>query len=151
MLITDWYIDAGLSGMDMSKRVELQRLISDVSKISNIVVYKLDRLARDSVDALYMIEKLFTPKGVRVNSVHDFARYETPQDKFQTHIMAAVAEYDRNTMLLRMRGGMLERVKMVTGWVVAIRHTVTDTTRTLVILYRFLNVLNRLTGLWICL
>lgn len=111
MLITDWYIDAGLSGMDMSKRVELQRLISDISKISNIVVYKLDRLARDSVDALYMIEKLFTPKGVRVNSVHDFARYETPQDKFQTHIMAAVAEYDRNTMLLRMRGGMLERVK----------------------------------------
>ena len=111
MLITDWYIDAGLSGMDMSKRVELQRLISDISKINNIVVYKLDRLARDSVDALYMIEKLFTPKGVRVNSVHDFARYETPQDKFQTHIMAAVAEYDRNTMLLRMRGGMLERVK----------------------------------------
>nr|DAG23595.1 MAG TPA: integrase serine recombinase [Bacteriophage sp.] len=111
MLITDWYIDAGLSGMDMSKRVELQRLISDISKINDIVVYKLDRLARDSVDALYMIEKLFTPKGVRVNSVHDFARYETPQDKFQTHIMAAVAEYDRNTMLLRMRGGMLERVK----------------------------------------
>lgn len=111
MIITEWYVDAGLSGMEMSKRVELQRLISDLLKIKYIIVYKLDRLARDSVDALYMIEKIFKPKGVQVISVHDFAGYETPQDKFQTHIMAAVAEYDRNTMLLRMRGGMLERVK----------------------------------------
>lgn len=110
-IITEWYIDAGLSGMDMTKRQELQRLISDVKDIENIVVYKLDRLARDSVDALYMIEKIFKPKGVKVISVHDYASYETPQDKFQTHIMAAVAEYDRNTMMLRMRGGMLERVK----------------------------------------
>lgn len=111
LLITDWYIDAGLTGKDMSERVELQRLIADTSKISNIVVYKLDRLARHTLDSLYMIEKLFTPKGIKVNSVHDFALYETPQDKFQTHIMSAVSEYDRATMLLRMRGGMLERVK----------------------------------------
>lgn len=111
LIISKWYIDAGLSGMEMTKRVELQRLISDINNINRVVVYKLDRLARDSVDALYMIEKIFTPKGIQVISVHDFAKYETPQDKFQTHIMAAVAEYDRNTMLLRMRGGMLERVK----------------------------------------
>lgn len=111
LIITDWYVDAGLSGMDMSKRLELQRMISDVNKIQKIVVYKLDRLARDTVDALYMIEKIFTPKNIEVISVHDFARYDTPQAKFQTHIMAAVAEYDRNTMLLRMKGGMLERVK----------------------------------------
>lgn len=111
LAVSEWYIDAGLSGMDMTKRVELQRLISDMSKIGIIVVYKLDRLARDSVDALYMIEKIFIPKGIRVESVHDFAKYDTPQEKFQTQIMAAVAEYDRNTMLLRMRGGMLERVK----------------------------------------
>ena len=111
LAVSEWYIDAGLSGMDMTKRVELQRLISDMSKIDIIVVYKLDRLARDSVDALYMIEKIFIPKGIRVESVHDFAKYDTPQEKFQTQIMAAVAEYDRNTMLLRMRGGMLERVK----------------------------------------
>lgn len=111
LIIKEYYVDAGLSGMEMSKRVELQRLISDMAKIDVIVVYKLDRLARDTVDALYMIEKIFTPKGICVESVHDFARYVTPQDKFQTQVMAAVAEYDRNTMMLRMRGGMLERVK----------------------------------------
>lgn len=111
LIVKEYYVDAGLSGMEMSKRVELQRLISDMSKIDVIVVYKLDRLARDTVDALYMIEKIFTPKGICVESVHDFARYVTPQDKFQTQVMAAVAEYDRNTMMLRMRGGMLERVK----------------------------------------
>lgn len=111
MVISEWYIDAGLSGMEMTKRVELQRLISDLNDIDKILVYKLDRLARDSVDSLFMIEKIFAPKNVEVVSVHDFAKYQTPQDKFQTHIMAAVAEYDRNTMLLRMRGGMLERVK----------------------------------------
>lgn len=111
MVISEWYVDAGLSGMEMTKRVELQRMISDLNGIDKIIVYKLDRLARDSVDSLFMIEKIFSPKDVEVVSVHDFAKYQTPQDKFQTHIMAAVAEYDRNTMLLRMRGGMLERVK----------------------------------------
>lgn len=57
LIIKEYYVDAGLSGMEMSKRVELQRLISDMAKIDVIVVYKLDRLARDTVDALYMIEK----------------------------------------------------------------------------------------------
>ena len=88
LIIKEYYVDAGLSGMEMSKRVELQRLISDMAKIDVIVVYKLDRLARDTVDALYMIGKIFTPKGICVESVHDFARYETPQDKFQTQVMA---------------------------------------------------------------
>nr|DAX01572.1 MAG TPA: integrase serine recombinase [Bacteriophage sp.] len=111
MIISHWYIDAGLTGMEMSKRVALQELISDLKKIDKVVIYKLDRLARDSVDALNMIEKIFVPRNVEVLSVHDFAKYKTPQDKFQTQIMAAVAEYDRNTMLLRMRGGMLERIK----------------------------------------
>lgn len=111
MIISHWYIDAGLTGMEMSKRVALQELISDLKKIDKVVIYKLDRLARDSVDALNMIEKIFVPRDVEVLSVHDFAKYKTPQDKFQTQIMAAVAEYDRNTMLLRMRGGMLERIK----------------------------------------
>nr|DAP38862.1 MAG TPA: integrase serine recombinase [Bacteriophage sp.] len=111
MIISHWYIDAGLTGMEMSKRVALQELISDLKKIDKVVIYKLDRLSRDSVDALNMIEKIFVPRNVEVLSVHDFAKYKTPQDKFQTQIMAAVAEYDRNTMLLRMRGGMLERIK----------------------------------------
>ena len=85
MVISEWYIDAGLSGMEMTKRVELQRLISDLNDIDKILVYKLDRLARDSVDSLFMIEKIFTPKNVEVVSIHDFAKYQTPQDKFQTH------------------------------------------------------------------
>ena len=45
-IITDYYVDDGISGKNLTERPEVTRLIEDVKsgKINNVLVYKLDRL-----------------------------------------------------------------------------------------------------------
>ena len=112
MLISEWYVDDGYTGSNMN-RPSLQRLIGDCysKKIKNVIAFKLDRLARSMVDGIYIIEKIFIPNGVTFQCVHDSISYDSPMEQAYTQMMAVFAQLDKNTMLLRMRGGMLERVK----------------------------------------
>ena len=63
------------------------------------------------VDGIYLIERVFIPNGVDFRCVHDSVSYDSPMEQAYTQMMAVFAQLDKNTMLLRMRGGMLERVK----------------------------------------
>lgn len=112
LLISDWYIDDGYTGANMN-RPALQRLIADcmAKKIDVIICFKLDRLSRGMVDGLYIIEKIFLPNNVSFKCVHDAVNYDDPMQQAYTQMMAVFAQLDKNTMALRMRGGMLERVK----------------------------------------
>lgn len=112
LIVTDWYVDDGYTGANMN-RPELQRLVTDCKhkRISRIVAFKLDRLSRNMIDGLYMIEKIFQPNGVQFTCVHDSVSYDSPMEQAYTQMMAVFAQLDKNTMMLRMRGGMLERVK----------------------------------------
>ena len=112
MLISDWYIDDGYTGANMD-RPALQRLINDcyTKKVKNVLAFKLDRLSRSMVDGIYIIEKIFIPNNVNFQCVHDSINYDSPMEQAYTQMMAVFAQLDKNTMLLRMRGGMLERVK----------------------------------------
>lgn len=110
--ITDWYVDDGYSGENMD-RPQVQRLITDCkrNRVKCVVSFALDRLARSTLDTIYVLERIFLKYGVELKCVHNVVNYETPSEQFQTQILAAVAEYERKNILLRMRGGMLERVK----------------------------------------
>ena len=112
LIITDWYIDDGYTGANMD-RPELNRLINDCSKkrVHFIVAFKLDRLSRSMVDGIYIIERIFQPNGIVFKCVHDSISYDSPMEQAYTQMMAVFAQLDKNTMLLRMRGGMIERVK----------------------------------------
>ncbi len=112
LIISDWYEDDGFTGANMD-RPALQRLISDCSrkKIKCIVAFKLDRLSRSMVDGIYLIERIFIPNGVDFRCVHDSVSYNSPMEQAYTQMMAVFAQLDKNTMMLRLRGGMLERVK----------------------------------------
>ena len=112
LIVTDWYVDDGYTGTNMN-RPELQRLVADCKhkRISCVVAFKLDRLSRNMIDGLYMIEKIFQPNGVQFKCVHDSVSYDSPMEQAYTQMMAVFAQLDKNTMMLRMRGGMLERVK----------------------------------------
>ena len=94
-------------------RPELQRLITDciAKRIKCVVAFKLDRLSRSMVDGIYMIERVFQPNNILFKCVHDSISYDSPMEQAYTQMMAVFAQLDKNTMLLRMRGGMLERVK----------------------------------------
>ena len=111
-VIKEWYVDDGYTGSNMN-RPALQRLISDCynKKIKNVIAFKLDRLSRNMIDGLYIIEKIFLPNGVDFKCVHDSVNYESPMEQAYTQMMAVFSQLDKNTMMLRMRGGMLERVK----------------------------------------
>ena len=111
-VIKEWYIDDGYTGSNMN-RPALQKLISDCygKRIKNVIAFKLDRLSRSMIDGLYIIEKIFIPNGVTFKCVHDSVNYDSPMEQAYTQMMAVFAQLDKNTMMLRMRGGMLERVK----------------------------------------
>lgn len=112
MLISEWYIDDGYTGANMN-RPALQRLINDcyAKRVKNVIAFKLDRLSRSMVDGIYIIEKIFMPNNVNFQCVHDSISYDSPMEQAYTQMMAVFAQLDKNTMMLRMRGGMLERVK----------------------------------------
>lgn len=112
LVITDWYIDDGYTGANMN-RPELQRLVSDCERkrVSYVVAFKLDRISRSMVDGIYLIERVFLKNNVEFKCVHDSISYDNPMEQAYTQMMAVFAQLDKNTMLLRMRGGMLERVK----------------------------------------
>lgn len=112
LIIKNWYEDDGFTGSNMN-RPGLQRLINDCTRkrIKCVVAFKLDRLSRSMVDGIYLIERIFIPNGVEFKCVHDSVSYDSPMEQAYTQMMAVFAQLDKNTMLLRMRGGMLERVK----------------------------------------
>lgn len=111
-IIADYYIDDGYTGANMD-RPELQRLISDcvAKRIKCVVTFKLDRLSRSMVDGIYIIERVFQANNILFKCVHDSISYDSPMEQAYTQMMAVFAQLDKNTMMLRMRGGMLERVK----------------------------------------
>ena len=112
LIISDWYIDDGYTGANMD-RPELQRLVNDCSRkrVKCVVAFKLDRLSRSMIDGLYLIERVFQPNNIIFKCVHDSVSYDSPMEQAYTQMMAVFAQLDKNTMMLRMRGGMLERVK----------------------------------------
>lgn len=112
LIVSDWYVDDGYTGANMD-RPELQRLIRDCSRkrVKCVVAFKLDRISRSMIDGIYMIERVFQPNDVIFKCVHDSVSYDSPMEQAYTQMMAVFAQLDKNTMMLRMRGGMLERVK----------------------------------------
>ena len=112
LIISEWYVDDGYTGENLD-RPEIQRLITDCrhKRVNQVVSYALDRVARSTLDTIYVLERVFLKNNVSLHCVHNTVNYSTPSEQFQTQIIAAVAEYERKNIILRMRGGMLERVK----------------------------------------
>lgn len=110
--IDKWYIDGGYSGSKL-ERPEMQRLLADSERgeIGKIFVYKLDRLSRDTVDTLNLLNKTFPKYGVKLVSMTEEIRTENPMDEVMTTMNAAMNQYERKIIRMRMTAGMKERVK----------------------------------------
>lgn len=110
--IDKWYIDGGYSGSKLD-RPEVQSLLSDVEKgnIGTIFVYKLDRLSRDTVDTLNLLNKTLPGNGVCLVSMTEEIRTENPMDRVMVTMNAAMNQYEREVIRMRMSAGMKERVK----------------------------------------
>jgi site-specific DNA recombinase len=89
------YVDEGVSGISMESRYSLQRLLEDAEKqeFQEVVVWKLNRLARKSVELLTVIHKL-DELEIGFRSITENFENSTPIGKFALQMIAAVTELE---------------------------------------------------------
>jgi site-specific DNA recombinase len=107
------YVDDGVSGMLLlGDRPAGARLLVDsqAGKLSEVVVYNVDRLGRGD-DARLILDAVFALQshGVKVTSLTEHMDAKTPNGTFMITVNAGMASYQRATMLERMTLGK-ERV-----------------------------------------
>ena len=100
------YVDAGHSG-SKDRRPELDRLMGDVNrgKIGIVLVWRFDRFAR-SVRHLVTALEDFRARSVDFISVTDGIDTSSPAGRFTFHVIAAVAELEREIIRERTRAGI---------------------------------------------
>lgn len=111
-LVYDEYVDRGISGKNISGRPAIQRLLLDAEqkKFEVVLVWKMNRLARKSLDLMNIVEKLDS-KNIAFRSYTERYETETSTGKLQFQLMAAIAEYERNNIAENVKMGMIVRAK----------------------------------------
>lgn len=101
----DEYIDDGYSGSNQS-RPRLQAMLKDIrsGKLNTIIVVKLDRLARTIEDLLQLTNE-FKLHNVDLIVIKDNVDTSTASGKLYFHILSAFIEFERNTIVQRMKDG----------------------------------------------
>ncbi len=89
------------SRIPMDDRVKLKEMIDNVRKGDTLVIYKLDRLARDGEELVYIYRSKLIKQGVKVVSL-----YEPHIDNANIHIYAFLAETERSTIRIRTKSGL---------------------------------------------
>jgi DNA invertase Pin-like site-specific DNA recombinase len=106
--ITDFeiYQDKGISGTKRD-RPSLNKMLADCrsKKISRVVVYRLDRLARSLRDLLEMVS-LFQEHGVEFISVKDSIDMSTATGRLLFSILGSFAEFEAATIKERVLSGL---------------------------------------------
>lgn len=112
VVIDKWYVDGGYSGSKLD-RPEIQKLLDDAEKslINTVYIYKLDRLSRDTADTLELMYRILPKYGVKVISMTEEIKTDNPMDKVMLTMNAAMNQYEREVIRMRMSAGMVERVK----------------------------------------
>lgn len=112
VIIDKWYIDGGYSGSKLD-RPEIQKLLDDAENglIRAVYIYKLDRLSRDTADTLELMYRILPKFGIKVVSMTEEIRTDSPMDKVMLTMNAAMNQYEREIIRMRMSAGMIERVK----------------------------------------
>lgn len=86
-------------------RPELAKALDQLRDGDTFVVWKLDRLAR-SVKQLVDLVSGFESQGVNFASITDAIDTSTPTGRFFFHVMASIAEMERDLIVERTRAGL---------------------------------------------
>src|SRR5271156_4813296 len=104
--VFDLYVDNGVSGKKDS-RPELNRLMADAHarRFDVVVVWRFDRFSR-SVSHLCRALEIFNALKINFVSMIEQIDTTTPAGTFVFHVLAAVAQSERQTIVERVRGGL---------------------------------------------
>lgn len=110
--IFDVYCDDGYSGKDFN-RPEVQRLLSDINKdkVDTILVWKVDRLSRNSADALALINNLLKPNNKKLIITSIDIDSSTSNGYMFISLLSTFAEYERASINDRVNIGMQKRAE----------------------------------------
>jgi len=105
------YIDPGYSGKD-DNRPGLKRLLADakLNLFSKVVVYKMDRLARN-LRLLLDIQDKLEKCGVPFHSVSEVLDSSTTSGRHFLQMLGMIGEWERETIIERTKAGKLQRYK----------------------------------------
>jgi DNA invertase Pin-like site-specific DNA recombinase len=104
--VCEEYIDRGVSGAKDS-RPGLDRLVADARrrKFDLVVCWRLDRLGRNLCHLVVLLEELRVV-GVAFVSLNEGIDATTPAGKLQLHVLAALAEFERERIRERVHAGL---------------------------------------------
>ncbi|WP_251943791.1 recombinase family protein [Staphylococcus sp. Marseille-Q5304] len=107
--LVDIYADRGISGKSMN-RPELQRMLNDAKngKLDCVMVYKTNRLARNTSDLLTIVEELHR-QNVEFFSLSERMEVKNSTGKLMLQILASFSEFERNTILENIYTGKHQR------------------------------------------
>lgn len=105
----DIYIDHGVSGIAI-ERDGLDRLLRDIRPLDTLVVWKLDRLGRSLSNLIFTLRGLHE-SGIAFISLRDVIDTTTASGRLSFHIMAALAEFERDLISERTKEGMKAAAK----------------------------------------
>jgi DNA invertase Pin-like site-specific DNA recombinase len=90
------HVDAGMSGKRADNRPELQKALETVCKgrADSLVVYKLDRLARNTIDALEIAQTIEKCNG-SLHSISEKLDTGSAMGRFFFTLLASLAEMER--------------------------------------------------------
>jgi DNA invertase Pin-like site-specific DNA recombinase len=87
------------------RRAGLERALDLLRESDTLVVWKLDRLGRSVKDLVELVGDL-EKRGVHFRSVTDASDTSTPAGRFLFHVMASLAQMERELLLERTRAGL---------------------------------------------
>lgn len=92
------------TGTKVLERPVLMELISKLEAGDKLVATKLDRIARNTVEGIKIVEQLFE-KGVSIHILNIGLLENTTMGNFFLTVLLAVAQMERNTIMERTREG----------------------------------------------
>lgn len=102
--ISRTYADEGVSGT-VAVRPELSKLLDRLEAGDEVVVWKLDRIGRNTRNVLELIETI-RGKGAEFRSLTEGISTTGPMGRAMLTIMSAFAELERDTIVERTRAGL---------------------------------------------
>jgi site-specific DNA recombinase len=110
------YLDEGYSASrHLEKRESFKEMLSDAASKSHpfdlVVVHKLDRFSRDSLES-FTSKAILKRHRVRLISVQEpVVGSDAPEDAFMEHILVGMAEFYSKNLAREIRKGLTERIR----------------------------------------